>query len=47
MLQHILSNLEPGFEDSQSEIWSGHLEQQKHRLAVVAVCHMSGWFPQL
>lgn len=30
----LLSNLEPGFEDSQSEIWKGHLEQQRHRLAV-------------
>lgn len=46
VLGHILSNLEPGFEDSQSEIWKGHLEQQRHRLAVVAVCHMPAWFPQ-
>lgn len=31
----LMSNLEPsGFEDSPSEIWKGHLEQQRHHLAV-------------
>lgn len=42
----LMSNLEPGFEDSPSKIWKGHLEQQRHHLAVT-VCHMPAWFPQL